>query len=187
MKKQIIATATACCLLALPVLATEENTASPSAIDFDVFSPSEDGSFVEIRVNNGLINMAARLAETSEPEVAKILGGLKSIRVNVIKFEEGEKGEKKKVTSRIESIRKQLDDQEWERVVRVKEDNEDVGIYAKLKGDESIEGVVVTVIEENEAVLIHVDGSIRPEELAQVGERLNIEPLKHLGESLDLD
>jgi len=181
MKHLIITTCTLCCLLALPVSGAEDNTSSPETVDFGTFAPSEKGTFVEIKVNSSLIHMAARLAQDSEPEMARILGGLKSVRVNVMGFEEDER---ETFASRIQSIRKQLEDQQWDRVVRVQEETEDVGIYAKLNGDESIEGLVVTVINGREAVLIHVNGSIRPEELARVGERLNLEPLKQLPTAL---
>jgi hypothetical protein len=177
MKTQLIATCTLCTLLALPAAAVDPNSASPGQIDFGTFTPPEDGTFVEIKVNSSLINMATRLTRDSEPEIARILGGLRSIRINVLEFDA--KG-RKDVASRVRSIRGQLDAGDWDKVVSVKEDTEDVGIYVKLGGEESIEGVVVTVINEDEAVLIHVDGSIRPEEIAQVGERLNLEPLKQL-------
>ncbi len=179
MKASIISLCTLCCSLALPAIAAEERPANVSDVDFGTFTPSDDGAFVEIKVNRGLISMAARVAEESEPEMARILGGLKSIRVNVMEFDDAKKDD---IKSRVEAIRSRLDTREWERVVTVREDNQDVGIYAKLKGEESIEGIVVTVIDKQQAVLIHVDGSIRPEELAQVGERLNLEPLKHLGD-----
>jgi hypothetical protein len=184
MKKPILTTCTLCCLLTLPVLAVEQNTSSPGAIDFGSFAPTEDGSFVEIKVNNNLINMAARLTEESEPDIARILGGLRSIRINVMKFDEKDRQDMK---SRVQSIRSQLDNQNWEKIVNVKEETEDVGIYVNLNGEESIEGVVVTVMNEDEVVLINVDGSIRPEELAQVGERLNLEPLKQLQGAMDND
>jgi len=184
MKKQLLATCTACCLLALPALAVEQTPSSPSVIDFGNFTPPEDGTFVEIKVNGNLINMATRIARESEPEIARILGGLRSIRVNVIQFNEKDRTD---VTSRVQSIRKQLDPASWDQVVRVEEENEDVGIYVNLNGEESVEGVVVTVINEGEAVLIHVDGSIRPEELAQVGERLNLEPLRQLEGAMNRD
>lgn len=181
MKRLLITACAACTLLALPTLAAEETDSQSTKVDFGTFSPSEDGTFVEIKVSKGLINMAARITQDSEPELAKILSGLKSVRVNVVEFDENEG---KEIQSRVQSIRSQLDEQQWERVVTVKENEEDVGIYVKLKEEESIEGLVVTVISGNEAILVHVDGSIRPEELAQVGERLNLPPLERIGEML---
>jgi len=82
---------------------------------------------------------------------------------------------------RIKAIRSELAAKGWESVVTVQKKNEDVGIYLKTRGHEAIEGLVITVINGNrEAVLVNIVGNIRPEEVAMVGERLNIEPLKKL-------
>jgi hypothetical protein len=83
--------------------------------------------------------------------------------------------------SRIQSIRAQLDDGGWERVVSVISGKDDVGVYMKMRGPEAVEGVVVTVLEgKGHAVFVNVVGDIRPEKLTMLGERFNIEPLKHL-------
>ena len=48
-----------------------------------------------------------------------------------------------------------------------------------------MEGLVITVIEGNrEAVLINIVGDIKPDKIAVIGERMNIEPLKKAGEAL---
>jgi len=178
MKKIIVSLCTLCCLATLPLGAAEEAARATTGIDFGSFTPSENGTFVEIKISKGLINMATRITEESEPEMARILSGLNSIRVNVIEFDDKDR---EGIESRVYDIRNQLDSRGWERVVNVREDKEDVGVYVKLNGEEAIEGLAVTVISGDEAVLVHVDGRIRPEELAQVGERLNIKPLQKLG------
>jgi hypothetical protein len=74
-----------------------------------------------------------------------------------------------------------LDGAVWERLVTVIKDKEDVGIFMKMSGAEVVEGVVVTVLSgDGQAVFVNVVGDIRPDKLATVGERFNIEPLKHL-------
>jgi len=178
MKKTSLSIVTLCGMLAAGGSLSAQENSSASEVDFGTFKPSGSGTFVEIKVSTSLIQMAARITEDSEPEVAKILGGLKSIRVNVLEFGEDEETQ---IKQRVETIRGQLDQEEWERVVTVKEDETDVGIYAKLNGSEAIEGLVVTVIEGEQVVLVHVDGKIKPEELAQVGERLNLPPLQRIG------
>ena len=53
------------------------------------------------------------------------------------------------------------------------------------RGADAVEGLVVTVIEGNrEAVLINIVGDIKPDKIAVIGERLDIEPLKKAGEAL---
>ena len=64
-------------------------------------------------------------------------------------------------------------------------DGEDVGVYTKTRGGEALAGLVVTVIDpKGEVVLVNIVGDIRPEQVAILGEKLNIEPLKQIGATL---
>lgn len=182
MKNLIVAIGALFLLMTLASLAIGQEASESGGIDFGSFTPSEQGTFVEIKVNKSLISMAARITQDSEPELSEILGGLNSIRVNVMEYGESEASE---IQKRMGSIRSQLDERQWERVVTVKDDEADVVIYARVKAEEALEGLVVTVIESGNAVLVHVDGRIRPEELARVGERLNLPPLENLGDLMD--
>lgn len=153
------------------------------AIDFGTFSPSGDAQFVEVNIKSNLINMVARLAETQEPEVAKFLRNIQGVRVNVIGLTDENRSDTK---SRIESVRSQLTGKGWDRVVTVKEANEDIGVFIKLRGEEAVEGVVVTVMSgDREAIFVNVIGDIKPEQLAKLGETLHIDPLKELGRKLE--
>ena len=163
--------------LALPALGAEPASAQ---IDFGAFAPSASGGeFVEVHIRRNLIAMAARLAEKAEPDVAELIRGLQLIRVNVISLDDKNRAE---MEQRIKSIRGQLDAHGWERIVTAQKQDEDVGVYLKTRGDEAIEGVVVTVIEgSKQAVLVNIVGQLKPEKLAVIGERFDIEPLKKLG------
>jgi hypothetical protein len=49
-----------------------------------------------------------------------------------------------------------------------------------------VEGLVVTILDGNrEAVLVNIVGNIKPEQVALLGERFNIEPLKKVGQTLE--
>ena len=181
MKRSSLSLLVLCGTLAFSASAMAQENSSKPEVDFGTFTPSDNGTFVEVKVNSSLIQMAAKIAQESEPEVARIIGGLKSIRVNVMEVDDEQQAQ---IKEQVESIRRQLDQNKWEQIVKVKEDETDVGIYAKLQGDEAIEGLVVTVIENGQVVLVHIDGKIRPEELAQVGERMNIPPLSRVGAML---
>jgi hypothetical protein len=61
-----------------------------------------------------------------------------------------------------------------------------VAVFLKTRGDESVEGLAITVIgANNQAVLVNIVGDIRPEKVAMIGERFNIEPLKKVGQTLE--
>jgi hypothetical protein len=170
--------------LALTCLSTQVFAADPSAgfVDFGKFTPpTGGGQFVEINVKSPLIGIAVRLTEKAEPEVADLLRGLESVRVNVIGVDDANRTE---LGERLIKIRTELESKGWERIVTVQEKGQEVGVYLKQRGSEAIEGVVVTVLESNkEAVLVNVVGDIRPEKLALLGEKLGIDPLKKVGEA----
>ncbi len=164
-------------LLAASTIASVTAANQAGYVDFGKLTPPPGGEFVEVNVNSNLIAMVTSLAK-DEPEVFDVLKGLKSIRVNVLGVNQGNREELQK---RIQSVRSQLDDGKWERVVTVVNAKDDVCIYMKTRGPEAVEGLVVTVLEgKGHAVFVNVVGDIRPEQLTMLGERFNIEPLKHL-------
>ncbi len=155
---------------------------APGYIDFGRF-PQSGGEFVEIDLKSNLISMVTRLTAKDQPEVAELLRDLHSIRVNVIGLNDENRDD---VEKRIKTIRTELDAKGWERIVSAQSQKEDVGIYLKTRGEEAVEGLVITVLEgTREAVLINIVGNIKPEKLGAIGERLNIEPLKKVGRSLE--
>ena len=160
---------------------TQAAQPSEGRVDFGQFTPpSGGGEFVEINLGSNLISMAARLTAKEEPEVTDLLKGVEAVRVNVIGLDDANRAE---IETRIKGIRGQLETKGWERIVTVKEKDQDVGIYIKTRGQEAVAGLVVTVIEGGkQAVLVNIVGDIRPEKLAELGERLNIDPLKKLGQ-----
>jgi hypothetical protein len=150
----------------------------PGAVDLGKISPTPGAQFVEVNINSNLIAMVTNFAKKAEPEIAEILGGLKSIRVNVLGLNDENRDD---IRNRITSVRSQLEKDGWDRIVTVMDGGDDIGVFMKTKGAEVVEGIVVTVLSgKNEAVFVNVIGDLRPDKLATVGERFNIEPLKHL-------
>jgi len=152
----------------------------PGYIDFGkYFPPPSSGEFVEVNIGNSLISMTARLVEKDEPEIANLIRGLQRIRVNVIGLDKRDRAD---IEARVKALRDELDAQGWERVVGVRQKGQDVGVHVKTDGGEAVQGLAVTVVEAGrQAVLVNIVGDLRPEKLAVIGERFNIEPLKKIG------
>lgn len=153
-------------------------------VDFGTLPlPASGGECVEVRIQSNLIAMAARLVERQEPEVADLLRGLKAVHVVVVSLDDQNREE---VKGRITRMRTDLDSQGWESVVTARQQQDDVRVFLKMRGEEAVEGLAVTVVQgDREAILVNVVGDLRPEKLALIGERLNIEPLKKLGGKLE--
>jgi hypothetical protein len=166
-------------------ITTSALAAEPSGgqIDFGTFTPpAAGGEFVEVNIRSNLIAMAARLAEKAEPDAAEILRGVKQVRVNVVGLDDTNRAD---IEQRVKSVRSQLDTQGWERIVTAQNPKEDVRVYLKTRGDEAIEGLVVTVIDGGkEAVFINIVGDIRPEKIALLGEKFGIDPIRQAAEAI---
>lgn len=168
--------------LALPLLAGPMSAADipPGQVDFGHLARGDARrQVVEVNLDSNLISMVARLAASQEPEVATLLKGLRSVRVNVVGVDDSNRAA---VAEQMTGIREQLDAGGWNRIVTVREPDQDVAIHLKARGDEAIEGVTVTVRNgSSEAVFINVVGDILPDQLAELGERFDIEPLRRAG------
>jgi hypothetical protein len=157
---------------------------SPGQVDFGKFTPAADGGqFVEVQINSNLLSLTAKLVEKQQPDAAKLLRSVQLVHVTVVGLTDENFAE---VTKRVGQIRHDLGPRGWDQNVMVQEKNgQDVGIYTKTRGGEALEGLVITVIEpKGQVVLINIVGDIRPEQVAVLGEKLDIKPLKDIGAAL---
>lgn len=158
-------------------------TLPPGQVDFGTFSPPEGGEFVEVNLTSSLITLASRFAEKADADVAQLLRGLHQVRVNVIGLnDENRPGLEK----RAQDIRKQLDKKGWERIVTAQKDGQDVSVYLKSQNKDTVQGVVVMVMDgSKQAVFVNIVGDIKPEQIAMLGDKLHIDPLKKAGEATE--
>lgn len=152
----------------------------PGQVDFGAFTPpASGGEFVEINVPANLISLAAQFIQKQEPDVAQLINGLQQVHVNVIGLDDQNRPE---VEKRVQKVRKDLEAKGWESVVTVQKDDQNVAVYIKTKEKEAIQGLAVVVVEgKKQAVFVNIVGDIKPAQLAMLGDRLHIDPLKQAG------
>lgn len=166
--------------LALVTAAFAAPADEPGYVDIGAFLPAAKGEFVEVNLSSALIKFATRLAKTQEPEVADLLGNLKSVRVNVVRMDDNNRAD---TLGKIEAVRRQLEGSGWAKVVTVREpgSGENVDVHVKQQSDDIIQGLVVTVISrKGEAVFVNIVGNISADKISQVAEKFNLEPLRKL-------
>jgi hypothetical protein len=155
----------------------------PGQVDFGTFSAASGGEFVEVNVTSSLISLATKFLEKDQPDIAQVLKGLQLVHVNVIGVNDGNRSD---LEARIQGIRKDLEAKGWERIVKVQEKAQDVGVYLKTLNKDTVQGLVVVVIDgKKEAVFVNVVGDIKPEQLSMLGEKLHIDSLKKIGVELE--
>jgi len=163
--------------LALTTFSSAAETES-GAIDIGQLLPSAKGMFVEVNLSSAMLRFAARIAARQEPETAELIRNLKSIRVNVVGMDDSNRAA---TVEQIESVRRKLEAQGWTKMVTVREKDggDNVDIHVKQHGEESIDGLVVTVIDKKgEAVFVNIVGSINADQLGKIADKFDIEPLR---------
>lgn len=155
----------------------DEYKKMPGYVDFDAMNAFGDReATVEVFLRGALLKMAIEACRFEEPELANALEGVRLVRVHVFDIE-GE--DEKQLRDSTSKVAKDLEKKGWEIAVRVREDDEQVYIYALPgKGEESIDGLVVMVVEDDdEAIFINIVGSINPEDIGRLGRTFDIDAL----------
>jgi len=153
-------------------------------VDLGVFSPpAGGGEFVEVNLTSSLISLAARFVEKEDAQVAELIKGVHLVRVNVVGVDDQNRRE---IEQRVQKIRKQLEGKGWEKIVTARQKGQDVGVYLKTRDQETVQGLVVVVVDaDKQAVFVNVVGNIRPEQLSMLGEKFHLEPLKQIGAAIE--
>jgi len=161
--------------------------AEPEAgfVDIGQLLPSAKGEFVEINLSPGMLKFAAKLATHQDPEAAALIANLKQIRVNVVGMDDSNRAA---TIEKIEGVRRTLEAQGWTKMVTVREHEkgDNVDIHVKQRGDDNIDGLVVTVIDRNgQAVFVNIVGNINADQIAKIADKFDIDPLKKIHVKLE--
>ncbi len=177
--KNLLRSAFAAATLSLALTAsTHAANLEAGAIDIGQLMPSSKGQFVEVNLSPAMLKFAARIAAKQEPEVAELIRNLKSIRVNVVGLDDSNRAG---TIEQIEGVRRKLEAQGWTKMVTVREknDGDNVDVHVMQRGEEAIDGLVVTVIDKKgEAVFVNIVGNINADQIAQIADKFDIEPLR---------
>lgn len=147
-------------------------------VDIGQLMPSAKGEFVEVNLSPGMLKFAAKLATRHDPDAAELIANLKRIRVNVIGMDDSNRVA---TTEKIESVRRTLESQGWTKMVTVRDadQGDNVDVHVKQRGDDSIDGLVVTIIDrKGEAVFVNIVGNINADQIAKIADKFDIDPLK---------
>lgn len=175
--RSLLAAATVTLALTTATFAADEES---GYVDIGQLMPSAKGQFVEVNLSPAMLKFASRIAKHQDPDAADIVGDIQRIRVNVVGLDEANRAAN---VEKIEAVRAKLEKSGWHRMVTVREQDQgdDVAIFAKMKGDEVIEGLVVTVIDhKGEAVFVNIVGTINADKIATLAEKYDIEPLRKM-------
>ena len=151
----------------------------PGYVDFSSLTALTNGEpTVEIILKAPLLNMVTNLIRSEDEEAADFISRLLHVTVNVF---DGDDNNAEEIADSMQEISADLDDQGWERVVRVRESGEHVDIYVRMSDDaDIIHGLAVMVAGRSETVLVNIVGDISGNDLAALGRRFDIDELQGL-------
>src|ERR1700692_4400839 len=129
---------------------------------------------VNVQLDGALIQLPSRFLSDKDPDeanVKRLVGGLKGIYVKSFEFEERDQYNK----SDVEDLRAQLRGPAWARIVGAssKKKGENSEVYLKTEAGQ-ITGLAVIVTDPKELTIIDIVGSIRPEDLRDLGGHMGI-------------
>ena len=129
---------------------------------------------VDVSLDGALLQLASHFLSDKDPDeanVKRMVRGLKGVYVRSFEFDERDQYKE----SDVEELRAQLRPPAWSRIVgaRSKRNGENSEIYLKTEGGQ-IAGLVVIVADPKELTIVNIIGSIRPEDIRDLGGHMGI-------------
>ncbi len=134
---------------------------------------------LEVNFKGAILRMAAEAARIEDDTLADMLLKLRGIQVRGYTLD---RSARKELETRIGPLFRAMSDDGWDRVVRVRDDDEFVEMLIRDTTGERVEGLIVFVIGggENETVFVNIVGEIDPEDIGRLGRRFRIGALEGL-------
>ena len=173
MKRYLLSIAGSACIALLSSAAwaqEDELKDYPGYVDFGQLSGIFGEPNIEIAVGKSLLNLIAIFTANEDPEVAEMFGRLDGVRVQVFETSSLADG----AFDFVKDASSKLSGSGWESVVTVNSADEQVRIFMKMNKD-TVEGITVMAVEEDEAAFINVIGFLKPEELAKVMDHFDVD------------
>ncbi|UCE17798.1 MAG: DUF4252 domain-containing protein [Gemmatimonadota bacterium] len=147
----------------------------PGYFDFGSFDDYQDReTSVEVYVKEPLLSIVRVAMRREEPELAELLSKIKLIKVRTFSIDDQDTDE---ISTRVTDMGQKLDREGWEKIVRVKDYDEQVYVYMKSTNG-NIDGMVVIAVEyDEEAAFVNIVGEITPESLEKLYGRFSIPEL----------
>jgi len=158
----------------------------PGFVDFSALSGFAGAEpTVQISLKTPLLNMVTNLLKQEDEQAASFVSKLLRVNVNVFESSDVDINE---IASSMAVLADELDAQGWERVVRVREDENHVDIYFRLSDDaDLIYGIAIMAAEESETVLVNIVGDISIEDLGALARKFDIDELSEIDIDVEID
>ena len=150
----------------------------PGYVDFGSFEKFKDANqTLEVFIKGPLLKFVAKASEAGDPEMGDFIRNLKLIKVDIFSVNELNMEDARNT---LKSVSNKIDKNKWELMVRIKDKNENGEIYVQFGPDDSLNGLVMMMISNNEALFVNIVGTIDPSKLGKLSTQFNIPKLDKL-------
>ncbi len=149
----------------------------PGFVDFSSLRGVVDSEpVVEVTLREPLLRLITQAIPEEDAEAVGFISRLLSVRLHVY---EGIDGNVPRLAENMNEISGGLEQEGWERIVRVREDDDQVDIFLRFSEvEEVIYGIAVMVVSKSgEMVLANIAGDISFDDISSLGRRFDIDAL----------
>ena len=157
----------------------------PGYVDFaDLRGLVDAEPVVEVTLREPLLRLVTEAIPEEDVEAAGFVSRLLNVRLHVY---EDIVGDVTEVAATMNELSAGLEEDGWERVVRVRDDDDQVDIFLNFSEDDAeVYGIALMVVsEDGEVVLGNIVGNIRMEDISALGRRFDIEELAEFHEEME--
>jgi hypothetical protein len=143
---------------------------------------------VDVTLDSSMLQLASKFLsseDADEAQAKRIVGKLRGVFVRSFQFDK----DGQYSMADVDALRAQLKPPQWTRIVGVRSvKGENSEVYLQRSGDlahggDRIEGLFVIAAEPRELTIVHIDGSISPEEFAELQGHMGIPHVTHMGKN----
>lgn len=177
MRFSILSGALLILLLASPGVQAAGPAADAGAIPFqelDLFP--RDQLSVEINLEGPLLHMVSEFTKSDDPDFAKLMAGLKAIRVQVYPLKD--KAGAEPLRAKIDRTLRWMESHGWHSTVKVHDKGQETYIYLKEADGRMVGLAILSVEPGQEAALINIVGMLDPAQIGRIGRSLDIPQLQ---------
>jgi hypothetical protein len=169
--------ALAAVLGAAPAAAQDSLRTAPGYVDLsDAEGWFDRPAHLDINLDGPLLTLVARSSEDDDPEFARLVRSLRSIRVRGFPMEDVDVA---RVLAYTEALARRLEAQGWRRAIHIRrgedEHTDTVNVYV-LQDGEHIAGLTVLINDPSEqSLFVNIVGTLTPDQISTLGRGLDLD------------
>ena len=167
LKRAVLASGLVLLLVSCGITAPRSNEGYADLASLGLFDTDRT---MALSIGPTLLKFAARIVDEDEPETAAMLRGLDGVRIRIYEID----GDAERVAARARDMSLHLRKDDWQPVMLVQEDGEQVHMLMRSDGDR-IQGLTLITTDSREAVVINLMGHLDPTHFSDVMVALDVD------------